>query len=287
MILANKKILLGGLLAALVTASCSSVVESVTGSESVSEATSKAAIALSVANVARGSGSERDASRHPQQTLEFFGLKEDMTVVEIWPGGGWYTSIINPVVQAKGQFYAAGFHPYEGAPGYYGGSIKRFAEKVASNPLYAGIKVTEFHQTRALEIAPPGTADMVLTFRNVHNFYMADEMTGVEQAFGAFYAALKPGGILGVVDHRLPEHLNQAENKRSGYMKQSLVIAAAEKAGFELVATSEINANPKDTAQHPRGVWTLPPRLALGEENKAKYQAIGESDRMTLKFVKK
>ncbi|MDC2889143.1 hypothetical protein PN838_10685 [Psychrosphaera sp. G1-22] len=155
-----------------------------------------------------------------------------------------------------------------------------------NDPAYAGIKVTEFHQTKALDIVPEGTADMVLTFRNVHNFYMGDGDVGVENAFKAFYKALKKGGVLGVVDHRLPENLDQEENKRSGYVKQSFVIAAAEKAGFTLAAASEINANPKDTAQHPRGVWTLPPRLALGDEDKEKYTMIGESDRMTLKFVK-
>jgi predicted methyltransferase len=127
------------------------------------------------------------------------------------------------------------------------------------------------------------SVDMVLTFRNVHNWYIG---SGVETAFTGFYKALKKGGVLGVVEHRMPENLDQVENKRSGYMKQSYVIAAAEKSGFKLVATSEINANAKDTVQHPKGVLTLPPSLRLGDEDKAKYLAIGESDRMTLKFVK-
>ncbi|MDU0113758.1 methyltransferase [Psychrosphaera aquimarina] len=243
-------------------------------------------IAKAVQSDVRAEHSARDQYRHPQQTLEFFGLKPNMTVVEIWPGGGWYTSIINPIVQEHGKYFAANFHIFEGSPNYYKKSLDSFKQKVATNPVYKGIEVTEFHQTKALNIAPESSVDMVLTFRNVHNWYMGDGDLGVENAFKAFYKALKKGGVLGVVEHRMPESLDQVENKRSGYMKQSYVIAAAEKAGFKLAATSEINANSKDSAQHPKGVWTLPPRLALGEEDKAKYLAIGESDRMTLKFVK-
>lgn len=248
--------------------------------------TEQSAIENSLADPARADDAARDKYRNPQQTLAFFGLTPDSTIVEILPGGGWYTKVINPVVQGKGKYIAAHFHPYEGAPGYYQRSLDGFVEKIATNPAFKGIEVTEFHQTKALDIAPAGSADFVLTFRNVHNWYMADGDVGVQNAFDAFYKALKKGGVLGVVEHRLPENLDQEENKRSGYMKQSYVVAAAEKAGFKLEASSEINANSKDTAQHPKGVWTLPPRLALGDEDKAKYEAIGESDRMTLKFVK-
>lgn len=247
---------------------------------------SKEAVTKAVMNPARGDAAMRDMYRNPQQTLEFFGIRPDMTVVEILPGGGWYTSILNPIVKDQGKFYAAHFHMYDGAPGYYQRSLESFKNKVETNELYQGLEITEFHHTKAHNIAPEGTADMVLTFRNVHNWYMADGDEGVEQAFVAFAKALKPGGVLGVVEHRLPEDRDQAENKRSGYMKESYVIAAAEKAGFKLQGKSDINANPKDTADHPRGVWTLPPRLALGDQDKAKYAAIGESDRMTLKFVK-
>lgn len=247
---------------------------------------SKEAVTKAVMNPARGDAAMRDMFRNPQQTLEFFGIRPDMTVVEILPGGGWYTSILNPIVKDEGKFYAAHFHMYDGAPGYYQRSLEGFKKKVASNELYQGLEITEFHHTKAHDIAPAGTADMVLTFRNVHNWYMADGDEGVEQAFVAFAKALKPGGVLGVVEHRLPESRDQEENKRSGYMKESYVIAAAEKAGFKLEAKSDVNANSKDTADHPRGVWTLPPRLALGDQDKAKYVAIGESDRMTLKFVK-
>jgi len=245
------------------------------------------AIKSAVAESSRAKQSVRDEFRNPLETLEFFGLKQDMTVVEIWPGGGWYTSILNPVVKDKGQLIGAHFHMHDDAPGYYKRSLDGFNKKVAEDPLYKGIKITEFHPTMALDIAPEGSADMVLTFRNLHNWYMADGDKGVLNSFKAFHKALKKGGILGVVDHRMPENLDQVENKRSGYMKQSYAIEMAKKAGFKLVATSEINANDKDTAQHPRGVWTLPPRLALGDKDKEKYMAIGESDRMTLKFVKK
>ncbi len=245
------------------------------------------AIDAAVNNPLRSADAVRDSARHPAETLKFFGLTPNMTVVEIWPGGGWYTNIVNPIVNQKGQFYAAHFHPFEGAPGYYSRSLESFKEKAKTEPLYKGLKVTEFHHTKAHDIAPANSADMVLTFRNVHNWYMGEGEEGVEMAFQAFYKALKPGGVLGVVEHRMPEKFDQEVSKRSGYMKQSFVVAAAEKAGFELVATSEINANPKDTADHPKGVWTLPPRLANGEVDKEKYQAIGESDRMTLKFVKK
>jgi predicted methyltransferase len=252
----------------------------------VTSAAPESSIEKAVKSEARAEQSARDQYRHPTETLAFFGLKPNMTVVEIWPGGGWYTSIINPILQEHGKYFAANFHPFEGAPAYYQRSVDSFKQKVATDPLYKGIEVTEFHQTKALDIAPENSADMVLTFRNVHNWYMGDGDLGVETAFTAFYKALKKGGVLGVVEHRMPESLDQVENKNSGYMKQSYVIAAAKKAGFKLVAASEINANSKDNAQHPKGVWTLPPRLALGEEDKAKYLAIGESDRMTLKFVK-
>ena len=244
------------------------------------------AVVSAVSSEHRAEQSKRDVYRNPKETLEFFGLKPDMTVVEISPGGGWYTSILNPVVKDSGKLYAAHFHLFEGAPKYYENSLTGFKQKVASDPLFSGLEITEFHHMKALDVAPAGSADMVLTFRNVHNWYMGDGDQGVESAFKAFHKALKPGGVLGVVDHRLPETLDQEEYKRSGYMKQSYVVAAAEKAGFKLVASSEVNANPKDTAQHPYGVWTLPPRLAKGDEDKAKYLAIGESDRMTLKFVK-
>ncbi|MCO7226854.1 class I SAM-dependent methyltransferase [Pleionea sp. CnH1-48] len=228
----------------------------------------------------------RDGARHPEQTLKFLGLKPGMTVVEIWPGGGWYTEVIAPVVKGKGKFYAAHFDADAGVD-FFTKSLNRFQEKfVADKKTYGDIHVTTFNPPSKLEIAPAGSADMVLTFRNVHNWYMRGDEEGIKASFGSMFKALKPGGILGVVDHRLPESRDQKKDKNSGYMKQSLVIKWAEDAGFKLVDKSEVNANPKDSANHPKGVWTLPPRLRLGDKDRAKYEAIGESDRMTLKFVK-
>ncbi len=227
----------------------------------------------------------RDAYRNPKDTLSFFGLKPGMTVVEIWPGGGWYTEILAPAIGPKGTLYAAHF-PVDSEVGYFKKSRMRFEEKMKSHDAYKNVTLTNFVPMVDHAIAPAGSADMVLTFRNVHNWYMQKDEEGVAESFKAFFAALKPGGVLGVVDHRLPEDRDAAAEKRSGYVKESWVIALAEQAGFKLAEKSAINANSKDTANHPKGVWTLPPRLALGEEDKAKYLAIGESDRMTLKFIK-
>ncbi|KPV96645.1 MAG: class I SAM-dependent methyltransferase [Pseudomonadota bacterium] len=227
----------------------------------------------------------RDQYRHPKETLEFFGLQPEMTVVEVWPGGGWYTEILAPVLQQNGQYFAAHF-PSDSEVKYYQRSLNQFQDKLASDDVYENVTLSEFYPGTHHNIAPAESADMVLTFRNLHNWYMQKDIEGINEAFKAFYSALKPGGILGVVDHRLPENRDSAKAKRSGYVKQSWVIEYAEKAGFVLEAVSEVNANPLDTADHEKGVWTLPPRLALGEKDIAKYQAIGESDRMTLKFRK-
>lgn len=228
----------------------------------------------------------RDEYRNPQQTLRFFGLRSDMAVVEISPGGGWYTNILAPVLKESGKLYAAHFYIEENTPDYFKNARKTFEQKVQSHPPYKNIQVTSFHPLKALDVAPADSADMVLTFRNIHNWYMRQGDEGVNNAFMAFSKALKKGGVLGVVEHRLPENLADDMQKTSGYMKQSYVVKMAEAAGFRLASTSEVNANSLDSAQHPKGVWTLPPRLRLGEQDQAKYLAIGESDRMTLKFIK-
>ncbi len=245
------------------------------------------AITEAVSNEHRSSQARaRDEYRHPAQTLRFFGIEPDMTVVEIWPGGGWYTDILAPLLSEKGKLYAAHFYVDENTNSYFKNSQAAFKQKLANHPPYKAVTLTAFAPLQATDIAPKGSADAVLTFRNVHNWLMQDGDAGVEAAFKAFHKALKKGGVLGVVEHRMPESFNQDEHKRSGYVKQSYVIEMAKKAGFTLAQSSDINANSRDSANHPRGVWTLPPRLALDDQDRAKYMAIGESDRMTLKFVK-
>ena len=231
---------------------------------------------------------QRDPYRHPLETLQFFDVRPDMTVVEIWPGGaGWYTGILAPWLRDQGIFYAAHFN--EDSPSeFYRRSRKQFVDTMAAAPtLYAKVVVTTFNPPHDVDIAPAGSADRVLTFRNVHNWYMRGGGDArVLAAFKAFHKALKPGGILGVVEHRLPVTRPLSEQQHSGYMHEDYVIRMAEQAGFRLLKRSEINANPADDADHPEGVWTLPPSLRLGEDRKAHYQSIGESDRMTLAFVK-
>ncbi len=223
----------------------------------------------------------RDVYRHPEETLMFFGFRSDMTVVEIAPGGGWYTEILAPAVKGTGKLYGA-HYPDTGEDNYYSKSRKKLEAKLAANDVYSEVELTNFTPRVASAIAPANSADLVLTFRNLHNW----KVEGVKQIFADSFKALKPGGVLGVVEHRMPASQNLEENSKSGYFPQQLTIDLAIAAGFELAATSEINANPKDTADHPRGVWTLPPVYRLGEKDKAKYAAIGESDRMTLKFIK-
>lgn len=225
----------------------------------------------------------RDKYRHPAETLAFFQVKPEMTVVEIWPGGGWYTEILAPALKEEGTFYAAHF-PKDTEVGYFKRSREGFEKLLKKEKdTYGAVKLTEFAPGGDSEIAPAGSADAVLTFRNVHNWMRGNNE---QAAFKTFYKALKPGGVLGVVEHRAKPGTSREDMMKSGYMTQEYVIDLAKKAGFELEETSEINANPKDTADHPKGVWTLPPSLRLGDEDKDKYLAIGESDRMTLRFRK-
>lgn len=223
----------------------------------------------------------RDIYRHPKETLEFFGFNSSMTVVEITPGGGWYTEILAPALKGKGKLYGA-HYPDTGEDNYYSNSRKKLEQKLASNDIYSEVELTNFVPRQESTLAPKGTADLVLTFRNLHNW----KEDGTLQVFKDAYTALKKGGVLGVVEHRMPENQNFSENMSSGYFPEALAVKLALEAGFTLADSSDINANPKDSAKHPKGVWTLPPVLRLGDEDKAKYLAIGESDRMTLKFIK-
>lgn len=211
----------------------------------------------------------RDVWRHPYEVLTFFGLRQDMTVVEIWPGRrGWWTEILVPYLKGRGTYVPiANSNP---------------KKKIRSEQVGAARMVVADFRTDA-DLTPPGTADMVLTFRNLHNWMKR----GVaDNAFRAFYRALKPGGILGMVDHRAKPDKPQDPLAKDGYVREDYAIALAEKAGFKFVGTSEVNANPKDTRDHPAGVWTLAPSFRLKDKDRAKYEAIGESDRFTLKFMK-
>ena len=227
----------------------------------------------------------RDVYRHPKETLLFFGLKPGMTVVEIWPGGGWYTEILAPVLHDKGKLYEASFAvQLKAAPDLRTEIERDFRKKLAQRPeIYDRIIHAELQAPEYTAIAPRGSADLVLTFRNVHNWAKDGS---ADAAFKVFYDVLKPGGILGVSDHRANPGTPFEDMIRSGYVTEDYVIELAQRAGFRLAAKSEINANPKDTKDHPKGVWTLPPTLRLGDQDREKYLAIGESDRMTLKFLK-
>ncbi|RLA00149.1 MAG: methyltransferase [Gammaproteobacteria bacterium] len=227
---------------------------------------------------------ERDRYRHPQQTLEFFGIQSEMTVVEIWPGKGWYTEILAPFIkQGNGQLIAAGF-PQNAGPQWRQTMQRDYQNWLADSPAYYDqVKVVELGPPSFWQIGPDESVDAVLTFRNVHNWLKGGYET---EMFNAFYHVLKPGGVLGITDHRAQPGTNLETMKQSGYLNQDLVVILAQKAGFVLEAVSEINANPLDDKQHPKGVWTLPPTLRLGEQGRDQYLAIGESDRMTLRFRK-
>ncbi len=229
----------------------------------------------------------RDAWRHPRETLAFFGVGPSQTVVEISPGGGWYTEILAPLAQGKGRYIGALNDPASfdnpRASEYYTKANQELRDKLAANPSVYGTATVVEVDPKAPVFAQPGTVDTVLTFRNVHNWVGA----GTEAAmFKGFYDALRPGGVLGVVEHRAAAGKTLEEVKESGYLPEDYVIGLATAAGFVLEEKSEINANPADTKDHPNGVWTLPPGNNHEPADAAKYAAIGESDRMTLRFVK-
>ena len=222
----------------------------------------------------------RDQYRHPKATLKFFGIKPNMSVIELWPSRGWYSEILNPFLEEKGEFFAADFDPNYAS--WTPKAIKRNARLRANSKTLSGMQMI----TLSLDdtpLAEKESIDMVLTFRNLHNWLKAEILMDV---FNKSYDVLKPGGIFGVVEHRALPNTTTENMKKSGYVTEKLAKEYAQNAGFIFVSKSEINANSKDGTLHPKGVWTLPPTLRMGEKDKDKYLAIGESDRMTLKFMK-
>jgi len=222
---------------------------------------------------------KRDPYRHPSETLQFFGLLPSMTVVEVSPGAGWYMEILAPYLNQKGQYVGAwppsGDGQLNAAVTTWFNAHPDISQKVS--------KITFNPADPMGNLGPDNSADMVLTFRNVHNWMMSNN---AQQAFNQFFKVLKPGGVLGVVDHRADPKKPNKHDGKTGYVLESDILKFAKKAGFKLEAQSEINANPKDTKDYPSGVWSLPPSLKQGAQDREKFLAIGESDRMTLKFVK-
>lgn len=247
----------------------------------------KTAAAIAAASV----GSHRSAAniarnpyRHPVETLSFFGLRSDMTVIEALPGGGlWYTEILAPVVREKGQYIAADYDvSLPNQPDYRLQGHQQLVDRIANEPdVFGGAKIAKLTAPVSIDLGKPDSADMVVTFRSIHGWIRDGS---IDSVYAAFFAVLKPGGVLGVVQHRAGELTDTSQF--NGYVAQDRVIELAAAAGFIFEASSEINANPKDTANYPGGVWTLPPSLRLGEEDAEIYLAIGESDRMTLRFRK-
>jgi predicted methyltransferase len=227
----------------------------------------------------------RDGWRHPYETLSFFGIRSDMAVIEISPGGGWYTEILAPYLRERGQLILAADDP-NSSHAYYRRSAERLQAKLQARPeAYDRVRVTAFEPPHLTHLAPPDSVDLVLTFRNVHNWAAHGE-DAVKSVFASVHDSLKPGGAFGVTDHRLPATKVQDAKASSGYVHVDYVTRIAESVGFVADASAEINGNPKDTADHEGGVWALPPTFANKDKDRARYAAIGESDRMTLRFVK-
>jgi predicted methyltransferase len=222
----------------------------------------------------------RDGVRHPAEELSYFGLKPDMTVVELWPGSGYWSEILGPYLAKSGKYYVA--HPSPGDKEEDAG-VAKWRTRMAGHKDLTG-KFTETMLGKDhYDVAPPNSADLVVTFRNLHNWVNGGY---ADAALAACFRALKPGGILGVEDHRGSNDKPQDPKAESGYLRQDFVIALAKKAGFVLVGSSEMNANPKDTKDWVDGVWTLPPSLSQGDKDRARYVAIGEADNFVLKFRK-
>jgi predicted methyltransferase len=254
---------------------------------SCSTTSTRETTAAALDNILAGSqrsaeNSARDRYRHPRDTLLFFGIRPEMQVLEIWPEPGWYTEIIAPLLRDHGRYYAGVIAP-DPQNKYVTERLAVFQQKLAENQqMYGTAQVVTFPKDGA-DVVPPGSLDMVVTFRNIHN-WMAEGYA--EQAFATAYKALKPGGVLGVVEHRGNSALPQDPKAKSGYVNEDYAIRLIEGQGFRLVAESQVNANPLDTKDYEQGVWTLPPSYRLGDKDREKYAQVGESDRFTLKFIK-
>jgi predicted methyltransferase len=224
----------------------------------------------------------RDRYRHPKDTLLFFGIRPEMSVLEVWPEPGWYTDIIAPLLRDRGKYYAAVIEADPGSK-YINARLEAFRNRLAADPTLYGNPTVVTFPTNGVDVVPPGSLDMVVSFRNIHNWMARGT---APQVFATIFKALKPGGVLGVTEHRGNQAVPQDPQAKSGYVNQDYAIQLIEAQGFRLVGASEVNANPKDTKDYEQGVWTLPPTYRLGDKDREKYAEIGESDRFTLKFEK-
>ena len=246
------------------------------------QTTAAALTAILAADYRSEESRARDRYRHPKETLLFFGLRPEMSVLEVWPEPGWYTEVIAPLVRDKGKYDAAVIAA-DPESKYLTRRLEQYRLKLAERPdLYDRVAVVSF-PTDGGDAVPPASVDMVVTFRNIHNWMGRDTAA---QAFATMYRALKPGGVLGVVEHRGNPAVAQDPKAKSGYVNEDYAIKLIEAQGFRLIAKSQVNANPKDTKDYEQGVWTLSPTYRLGDKDHDKYAAIGESDRFTLRFVK-
>ncbi|MEM9188033.1 MAG: methyltransferase domain-containing protein [Myxococcota bacterium] len=227
----------------------------------------------------------RDEYRHPKETLEFFGLQPNMTVVEIWPGGGWYTKILAPVVRDEGKLIVAGLDPEDTS--FRGRFARSFRDEFlpAAPELYDRVQLSVLAPGNMMDDVPDGSVDLVINPRNSHNMIRWEDHD-IAAFLSAVARVLKPGGVYGLVQHRAPDGLDGGESGQLGYVTEALMIRLAEAAGLRLDERSEVNANANDTHDHPDGVWSLPPALRGGDTDREHFLAIGESDRMTLRFVK-
>lgn len=246
------------------------------------ETTANALDAVLAGNQRTAADRSRDRYLHPKETLLFLGVRPETRVLQVWPESGWYTEIVAPLVQGKGRYFAGVITPDPGSR-FLTTRLANYRRLLTSRPdLYGGVKLVAF-PLDGRDVLPPGSVDMVLSFRDLHEWMALGD---AQQALTTIYSALAPGGVFGVVDNRGDPAVPQDPRAKSGYVRQDYAIRMVEAAGFRLVAASEVNANPKDTKNYPAGVWTLPPDYRLGDIDRAKYEAIGESDRFTLKFVK-